>query len=145
MYLESEIIKLTNPTERLYQRSINATFNQAKIDAAQVISGGGSTVRTSFFRVTANGPDVLAPVVVEDSSEQAVIKHLKSAWPKARRARDLDIFKREVVQRSGGAVSRELAEQWAETLLRTQPYTAYKVAKASYLSEAVAKHPANHK
>jgi len=145
MLTDDQIAAIKDPCERLYQKAHKLLHGTATIEASVTMRGGGLVVRTTMLRVVATGPDVMDAVIVEDTAEWQVIRELKPAWAKARRARDLDIFKREVQQRSGKAVSPELAQQWADELLRTQPYPRYKDLRAKRMSEAVASHPANTK
>lgn len=140
MLSEQEISKIGDPAERIYQRCNNILHGKATITATVTHRGGGSVPRTTEYSVSAISGDVLAEVVVKDNVEWRLQSELSSAWKKARRKRDLDVFKREVVQRSGGAITPEVAQQWAAALNEERYYPKYLDLMASYMSKAVQAH-----
>jgi hypothetical protein len=139
-YTDKQISELTDPCERLYQRAHNALHGAATITASVTYIGGGSVPRTSYYRVSAMSPNVLADVVVEDNVEWRIPTDLAAAWKRARRTYDINVFKREAMQRSGGAVA-DVIDLWVETLTLEKNYQRYTDLKAKYLSQAVRSHP----
>jgi hypothetical protein len=137
MLTDDQINKLGDPAERIYQRCNNLLSGLATITVTVRIRGGGSTVRTTEYEVSAISGDVLKEVTVKGIHEY-VGPALKTAWTKARRDRDIDVFQREVVQRSGKVITPELAQSWGETLTiaACPSYSVYKTRYASYMSQA---------
>lgn len=140
MQTDEEISKLGDPCERLYQRCTNALHGAATIEASVIHRGGNGVVRTTEYVVTANSGNVLDPVTIKDNVEWRIPTELAGKWKKARRTYDIDVFKREVVQRSGHAITPEVAEQWGEALDAEKNYGRYKDLKAKYMSQAVRSH-----
>ncbi len=140
-YTPEEIDKLSQVHERIYQRCHNLLYGKATIEVVVRIKGGVNTVRTTTYEVIANSPEVLAAVVITSPSEAGATKDLKTLWARARAVRDIDIFKREVQNRSGGAVTPEMAEQWGELLAAEKYYFKFIDLRAKLMSQAVQSHP----